>query len=30
MLTLVTGHTRDGVLDLHFAALARPAQTLAV
>ncbi|WP_367614915.1 uroporphyrinogen-III C-methyltransferase [Plastoroseomonas arctica] len=30
MLTLVTGHTRDGVLDLDFAALARPGQTLAV
>ena len=30
MLTLVTGHTRDGVLDLDFQALARPGQTLAV
>lgn len=30
MLTLVTGHTRDGRLDLDFAALARPGQTLAV
>jgi len=30
MLTFVTGHTRDGVLDLDFAALARPGQTLAV
>jgi uroporphyrin-III C-methyltransferase/precorrin-2 dehydrogenase/sirohydrochlorin ferrochelatase len=30
MLTLVTGHTRDGVLDLDFRALARPGQTLAV
>ncbi|MBP0462721.1 uroporphyrinogen-III C-methyltransferase [Roseomonas sp. PWR1] len=29
-LTLVTGHTRDGRLDLDFAALARPGQTLAV
>ncbi|WP_270933529.1 siroheme synthase CysG [Falsiroseomonas oryzae] len=29
-LTLVTGHTREGRLDLDFAALARPAQTLAV
>jgi uroporphyrin-III C-methyltransferase/precorrin-2 dehydrogenase/sirohydrochlorin ferrochelatase len=30
MLTFVTGHTRDGVLDLDFRALARPGQTLAV
>jgi uroporphyrin-III C-methyltransferase/precorrin-2 dehydrogenase/sirohydrochlorin ferrochelatase len=30
MLTLVTGHTREGRLDLDFAALARPHQTLAV
>jgi uroporphyrin-III C-methyltransferase / precorrin-2 dehydrogenase / sirohydrochlorin ferrochelatase len=30
MLTFVTGHTREGVLDLDFAALARPGQTLAV
>ncbi|MDB5412401.1 MAG: uroporphyrinogen-III C-methyltransferase [Rubritepida sp.] len=30
MLTFVTGHTRDGVLDLDFAALARARQTLAV
>ncbi|CAH0124002.1 siroheme synthase CysG [Roseomonas sp. CECT 9278] len=30
MLTLVTGHTRDGRLDLDFAALARPGQTIAV
>ena len=29
-LTIVTGHTRDGRLDLDFAALARPRQTLAV
>ena len=29
-VTLVTGHTRDGRLDLDFAALARPGQTLAV
>ncbi len=30
MLTLATGHTRDGRLDLDFAALARPGQTLAI
>ncbi|MCW8084341.1 siroheme synthase CysG [Sabulicella glaciei] len=30
MLTLVTGHTREGVLDLDFRALARPGQTLCV
>ena len=30
MVTFATGHTRDGKLDLDFAALARPAQTLAV
>ena len=30
MLTLVTGHTRKGQLDLDFAALARPQQTLAI
>lgn len=30
MLTLVTGHTREGRLDLDFAALARSRQTLAV
>jgi uroporphyrin-III C-methyltransferase/precorrin-2 dehydrogenase/sirohydrochlorin ferrochelatase len=30
MLTFVTGHTREGRLDLDFAALARPGQTLAV
>lgn len=30
MLTLVTGHSRGGRLDLDFAALARPGQTLAV
>ncbi len=30
MLTLVTGHTRDGRLDLDFGALARPGQTVAV
>lgn len=30
VLTFVTGHTRDGVLDLDFRALARPGQTLAV
>ncbi len=30
MLTFVTGHTRDGQLDLDFAALARPRQTLAI
>jgi uroporphyrin-III C-methyltransferase/precorrin-2 dehydrogenase/sirohydrochlorin ferrochelatase len=30
MLTLVTGHSRAGRLDLDFAALARPGQTLAV
>lgn len=29
-LTFVTGHTRDGRLDLDFAALARPGQTLAI
>jgi uroporphyrin-III C-methyltransferase/precorrin-2 dehydrogenase/sirohydrochlorin ferrochelatase len=29
-VTLVTGHTKDGVLDLDFAALARPGATLAV
>lgn len=29
-LTLVTGHTREGRLDLDFGALARPGQTLAV
>ena len=29
-LTFVTGHTQDGRLDLDFAALARPGQTLAV
>ncbi len=29
-LTLVTGHTRDGRLDLDFDALARPGQTVAV
>ncbi len=29
-LTFVTGHTRDGVLELDFGALARPGQTLAV
>jgi uroporphyrin-III C-methyltransferase len=29
-LTLVTGHTREGRLDLDFAALARPGQTIAV
>lgn len=29
-LTLATGHTRDGRLDLDFAALARPGQTLAI
>jgi uroporphyrin-III C-methyltransferase/precorrin-2 dehydrogenase/sirohydrochlorin ferrochelatase len=29
-VTFVTGHTRDGRLDLDFAALARPGQTLAV
>jgi uroporphyrin-III C-methyltransferase/precorrin-2 dehydrogenase/sirohydrochlorin ferrochelatase len=30
MLTFVTGHTREGRLDLDFAALARPGQTLAI
>jgi len=30
MLIFVTGHTREGRLDLDFAALARPAQTLAI
>jgi uroporphyrin-III C-methyltransferase/precorrin-2 dehydrogenase/sirohydrochlorin ferrochelatase len=30
MLTFVTGHTRDGKLDLDFSALARPSQTLAI
>jgi uroporphyrin-III C-methyltransferase/precorrin-2 dehydrogenase/sirohydrochlorin ferrochelatase len=30
MLTFVTGHTREGRLDLDFAALARPGRTLAV
>lgn len=30
VLTLVTGHTREGRLDLDFAALARPGQTLAI
>jgi uroporphyrin-III C-methyltransferase/precorrin-2 dehydrogenase/sirohydrochlorin ferrochelatase len=30
MLTLVTGHTRDGRLDIDAAALARPNQTLAI
>jgi uroporphyrin-III C-methyltransferase/precorrin-2 dehydrogenase/sirohydrochlorin ferrochelatase len=30
MVTLVTGHTREGRLDLDFAALARPGQTVAV
>jgi uroporphyrin-III C-methyltransferase / precorrin-2 dehydrogenase / sirohydrochlorin ferrochelatase len=30
MLTLVTGHSREGRLDLDFRALARPGQTLAV
>ena len=30
MLTFVTGHTRDGQLDLDFLALARPQQTLAI
>ena len=30
MLTFVTGHTRDGKLDLDFSALARPGQTLAI
>jgi uroporphyrin-III C-methyltransferase/precorrin-2 dehydrogenase/sirohydrochlorin ferrochelatase len=30
ILTLVAGHTRDGRLDLDFAALARPGQTIAV
>ena len=30
MLTFVTGHTRDGRLDLDFSALARPRQTLAI
>lgn len=30
MLTIVTGHTRDGRLDLDFVALARPGQTIAV
>ena len=30
MLTFVTGHTRAGRLDLDFAALARPGQTLAI
>ena len=29
-LTFVTGHTQDGRLDLDFAALARPGQTLAI
>ena len=29
-VTLVTGHTKDGVLDLDFSALARPGATLAV
>lgn len=29
-LVLVTGHTRDGMLDLDFEALARPGQTIAV
>ena len=29
-VTFATGHTRDGKLDLDFAALARPGQTLAV
>lgn len=29
-VTLVTGHTKDGVLDLDFAALARPGATFAV
>jgi uroporphyrin-III C-methyltransferase/precorrin-2 dehydrogenase/sirohydrochlorin ferrochelatase len=29
-VTFVTGHTRDGRLDVDFAALARPGQTLAV
>lgn len=29
-LTFVTGHTQDGKLDLDFAALARPGQTLAI
>lgn len=29
-VTFVTGHTKDGVLDLDFAALARPGATLAV
>jgi uroporphyrin-III C-methyltransferase/precorrin-2 dehydrogenase/sirohydrochlorin ferrochelatase len=30
MLTFATGHTREGRLDLDFAALARPGQTLAI
>ena len=29
-ITLVTGHTKDGTLDLDFAALARPGATLAI
>ena len=29
-VTLVTGHTKDGVLDLDFASLARPGATLAI